>query len=77
MGTDNQAAIRALIRAVENAITYFIIVFVTTAPGLLLAADLSDTKAVKTALVTAALGAAVGALKELTGFSTMRVTERP
>lgn len=67
----------ALIRAVESAITFFVITFAVTASGLLSSVDLSDTKAVKTALITAAVGAAVGALKELSGFSALRVTKPP
>lgn len=66
----------ALVRAIESAVTFFLITFVVTASGLLASVDLSDTKAVKTALVTAAVGALVGALKELSGLSTMRV-EKP
>jgi hypothetical protein len=66
----------ALTRAVENAITYFLVIFVVTAAGLLKSVNLSDHAAVWTALSAAALAAIVGAAKELTGFTALSVKPR-
>jgi hypothetical protein len=63
----------AIIRAAEAAVTFFLVTFVVTASGLLSSVDLSDSKAVNTALVAALAGAVLATVKELTGLSALAV----
>jgi hypothetical protein len=71
----------AIIRAAEAAVTFFLVTFVVTASGLLSSVDLSDSKAVNTALIAALVGAVQATVKEPTGFSALAVkptaTRRP
>jgi hypothetical protein len=63
----------AIIRAAEAAVSFFLVTFVVTASGLLSSVDLSDSKAVDTALIAALVGAVLATVKELTGLSALAV----